>query len=348
MTDGHVGPEQAVLDCLDRALSSRGYHARVEPAALIAAGELVSQFERRANKEIALQIRRLPSVDRRPTYAFFCEDPGYGALALRDRYDYIVLKIGIVPRLIDFCLRMMNTEGLWPKISKHERARMAFAIVFAAECFDIIVRHELAHLVLGHCDFMAGRGNPASMEDSDGVLPAGIDALTAQALEMAADGHSAIWGVQKLPHIRKRVGRLPSDIDQAYGYFHSTPDESMLNYLLAIFFVFRLCDETAWSNERLASRCHPPAPIRFQAASIHLIEYFKSRGDVEAEKQLSRAMQEIWPLGEILFARTVNRNPDPRPMHQTMSEESERHYNLLSDRAGVLPERLFGLQRTAG
>jgi hypothetical protein len=351
-------PEQDVLDCLDYALSSRRRHARIDTADLPVAGVLVMRFEQRAAKEIALHMRRVPLDRRRPTYAFFCENPAYGALAIRDRYDFVVLNIGIVPMIVDFCGRMMATEGLWADIGRVASAseaaavqsgfpddpvRLAFATVIASECFDFLVRHELAHLALGHCEFLAQNGQDSSMEDSDGRVRAGIDSIAAQTLELAADGHAAIWGVEKLPRIRERLGRLPSGIDEAYRSFHLTPNDSMLNYLLAMFFVFRLFDETAWDNASLGNRSHPPAPIRFHTACIHLAEHFKTSGDMEAEGRLLRAMQEVWPVGEIMFAEALGRIPDHLVLRRTMSEESERHYDLLSARARTLPQSLFGL-----
>ena len=93
---------------------------------------------------------------------------------------------------------MMVNPDLWehigsPPNAANDRTRTAFAVLFATECLAFIVRHELAHLVLGHCDFVAPKGEIATIEDTDGRLPAGADAITIQALEVAADGHSAIW-----------------------------------------------------------------------------------------------------------------------------------------------------------
>jgi hypothetical protein len=352
-------PEQEVLDCLDATLSSLSRHARIDTAGPLIAGELVTKFEQRAAKEVALHMRRIPPELRRPTYAFFCENEAYGASAIRDRYDFVVLNIGIVPVIVDFCGRMMAAEELWASVGKTASAsatattlqsgfpddpvRMAFAVVFAGECFDFIVRHELAHLVLGHCEFLAAKGQSASTEDSDGRVRAGVDAIAVQTLELAADGHAAIWGVEKLPRIRERLGRLPSGIDEACRWFHITPNDSMRNYLLAMFFVFRLFDERVWDNATLANLSHPPAPIRFHAACIHLAEHFKTSGNTEAEGQLLRAIQEVWPVGEIMFAEALGRTPDHLVLRRTMSKESEQHYELLSNRARTLPPSLFGL-----
>ncbi|MFZ0423542.1 MAG: hypothetical protein WAL80_11755 [Xanthobacteraceae bacterium] len=324
--------EQDVLDCLDHYLASHNRQARVDTAGAVVARELVLKFEERAKKEVKRQLQYVPAAKRRPVNIFFCEDQSYGAFAVRDRYDYIVLHIGIVPRIVDFFDRMMANNRLWTNVTasaRDDRVRLAFAVVFMSECFDIIVRHELAHLVLGHCEFRAAN--------------VGDDGLTAQALEVAADGHAVNWGVQKLPLIRTILGRRTNLVDQAYRAFHATIDEAMRNYLLAVYFVFRLMDETAWSDNTLKRRPHPPAPIRFHVACLHLQEFFEQAGDTEGQARLAQTLQKIWNFGEFLFAETLERAPDLNAKRQVMEIESEQHFSLVHERARALPQTLFGL-----
>ena len=91
---------------------------------------------------------------------------------------------------------------------------------------------------------------------TDGQLPPEADAITIQALEVAADGHSAIWGAVKLPLFLKVLGRHPHGIDEAHRAFQRTPDEAMRNYLLTMYFVFRLFYETTWNSSALTSHAH--------------------------------------------------------------------------------------------
>ena len=74
----------------------------------------------------------------------------------------------------------------------------------------------------------------------------------------------------------------------------------MVNYLLVIFFLFRLMDETDWNNRTLSNRLHPSAPLRFHATCIHLIEHFKQNGDAQGEAQI-----EAEHNGRILRGRPV-------------------------------------------
>jgi len=162
--------EQDVLDCLDEFLSSNNCHARVDTSGPVALREILIECERRAKQEVAYHLQHVPAEKRRPTYVFFCENETYGAFALRGRYDYIVLHIGTVPALLDFYIRMMAKAELWknigdPASASDDPARLAFATVFVGECLSFLVRHELAHLVLGHCEFVAPKGRPATIEE---------------------------------------------------------------------------------------------------------------------------------------------------------------------------------------
>jgi hypothetical protein len=102
-------------------------------------------------------------------------------------------------------------------------------------------------------------------------------------------------------------------------------------------------DEARWDTRTLAKKVHPPAPIRFHAACLHLIEHCRQNGDAEGAAQVQRTMQEIWEVGETMFAATLGRAPNHDIKQSVLSEESERHYNLISDRAKGLPRHLLGL-----
>ena len=186
--------------------------------------------------------------------------------------------------------------------------------------------HEFAHLLLGHLDRHTQSDPPAN-----------------QALEFAADGHAAIWGIEKNFNMPQMFGRIPHRVDAAYRTFHNTPDGAILDYLLSMFFVFRLMDESSWKNEVLIRRSHPPASMRFHAACIHLDEHFGRTANIVAQNQLKRAMQKVWNMGEALFARAFEREPNFDIERRTMTEECERHWERVSDRAQGLPRTLFGL-----
>lgn len=247
---------------------------------------------------------------------------------MREKYDYIILRFGIALRLTHFCERMMSNPELWPDI-RDRVARNALAVIFMGECFDFVVRHEVAHLVLGHVD-------------PDGIA-VGRDPIVAQTLELVADDHAASWGLEDFAHISGITGSLPVDIGDGYREFHSTPEDAMLNYLLAIYFVFRIRDEAPWDPDTLAHRSHSPASMRFHAACIHLNETLKRNGNSEMQRHFLQARTMVWERGESIFAKVLDREPDLRLEDRTMSDECEKLYERMSEQARILPQHFFGL-----
>ena len=199
------------------------------------------------------------------------------------------------------------------------------------QCFDFIVRHEFAHLALGHLNSDAGRAVNG-------------DLLACQALELAADGHAAILGLEPLCDMPRKLGRPTGAIDEAHRVFHRTPYDAIANYLLAIFFVFHL-GKLGHANP--SRKVHTPAPIRFHATCIHLIEHCQQNADVEGAAQVQSTMQDIWEVGELMFAATLGRAPNHSIKQLVLSEESERHYDLISNRAKALPRHLLGLSNNS-
>ncbi|MGH6846734.1 MAG: hypothetical protein ACREC0_04625 [Methylocella sp.] len=316
--------DQDVIECLDRALAKRKRHRRLDLAEMPnnSLKALAVPCEQRAKKVVALVNSRIPSEKRRQIHIVFCEDERYGAFAICKQYDYIVLNIGIILRLLHFCERMMDNPQLWPDV--RPEAFRGFSVVSTFECFDLIVRHELAHLLLGHL--------AKDAQDAKHIQ------MVSQALEFAADGHSAIWGFEALRK-REKVCCAPRGmVAEGYREFHH---DALANYLCALFFMFRMGDERAPKEGKLANASHPPAPMRFNVASIHLGEHFKRTGDKEAYDQLVRA--DTWERGESTFAKVLDREPETGLKTLTMRKESEEHYNEISNLAPTMPRHWFGL-----
>jgi hypothetical protein len=319
-----------VVNSLAAALSRLRFGARVDTSIMGAPlGPVAAQLERRAERVVRRVMNYIPERKRRHLHIFFCEDEQYGAFALRNKYDYIVLKFGLVLRLTHFCERMMSNPGLWPAV-RDSAARNALAVVFMSECFDLVVRHELAHLVLGHVD-------------PDGIA-ARLDPIVAQTLELVADDHAASWGLENLTRVPEMIGNMPAGIDGGYRAFHSTPEHAMMNYLLAIYFVFRIMDEAPWDPDTLACRSHSPASMRFHAACIHLNETLKRIGNTEMQGQFLRAQKKVWDTGESIFAKVLDREPDLGLEDRTMSDECEKLYERMSAQARILPPHFFCLE----
>jgi hypothetical protein len=290
-------PISDVIDCLDAALSRPRRHPRIDTSTMgIPLGSVAAQLEHRADVVVRRLMGHISQEKRRPPHIFFlCEDERYGAFALPAKYDYIMLNIGLTLRLTYFCECMMSNSDLWPAV-RDGATRNALAVMFMGECFDFVVRHELAHLVLGHVD-------------PDGTA-ARADPIVSQTFELVADDHAACWGMESLARAQEMIDRAPAGIVGGLIEFHSTPEDAMLNYLLAIYFVFRIMDEGPWEPDTLARRSHSPASMRFHAACINMHEHLKRSGNTEMLDRFLRARQQVWPKGESVFAQVLGCEPD--------------------------------------
>jgi len=348
--------DQDVLDCLNKMLSTRGIGARVDTAEMRDSDlkDLAVQFERSAQQVVRQMPLLIPAAKGRLPYVFFLPCDGYSAFAARHpKYDYIVVNLGIVVRITSFFSGMMAIPGLWPEIGTpdvvaveqdgtsledndtrasswlrlpKDSLRQAVAVVFMRECFDFIVRHEYAHLALGHC----------STDKRDPIAE--------QVLELAADAHAASWGIRRLSRIPELLGRWPQDdVVDGFRVFHTTPYDAMRNYLLAMYLAFRISDEPDWTCDTLANRRHLPAPLRFHTACIQLALNFQRAEDTVAYNQLLGSWREAWGLGEFVFSKTLGREPNTTVKQLTMRKESEQHFYRILERSKTLPPDLLRL-----
>ena len=174
--------ERDIIDNLDCVLARHRRHRRIDVAEMPEGPlkALTAPCEQRARRVVSLLNCCVQTNNKQSVYVFFCEDESYGAYTFRDKYTYVVLNIGVILRLSHFCGRMMTHPELWPDIPAHSFEAFAVAVTF--ECFDLIVRHELAHIMLQHLSF--------------GELDKAEFPGISQLLEFFADGHAAGWGYQ--------------------------------------------------------------------------------------------------------------------------------------------------------
>jgi len=316
-----------IIDNLDCVLARHGRHRRIDVAEMPEGPlkALTAPCEQRA-KQVVKLVNCCVQIDyKQSVYIFFCEDESYGAYTFHDKYTYIVLNIGVILRLSHFCDRMMMHPELWPDIPAYSFE--AFAVALTFECFDLIVRHELAHIMLQHLSF-----GGSDIPNSPGI---------SQVLEFFADGHAAWWGYQNLKRVSEVASKRQNRAAGGFLAFNRTRSASLHNYLMSLYFGFRIMDEDIPRFDQMTSATHPPASFRFNVMSIHLGKHFELIGDTEAHDLLVCA--DTWERGENIFAALLDRQPNRELKKWTLSNESERYYNQLSELARTLPPHLSSL-----
>lgn len=361
-----------VDDQLSAVLAKANLSLRLDTSNFEPGGDLVRAFEARMRSLVELLSSRAPSTRKKPVYAYLCEDLRFGAFAAFEKYHYVVVHLGTIPAFFDFFERMMATEKLWPelgdaeceaneppesasKIKAHAAwsklpkrqsrnpVRRALAGVLSADCFDFVVFHELAHIFLGHCEYLKQSSGMSRIDDIDGTVPPKSRYLDLQALEVAADSTAFTWGLNVLSSKPDPDISIGGGVDEALQYWHRSPKDAFFHYLLSVFFVFRLFDENVSSQTELLKRAHPPAPFRFQAVCSSAMEYFEATGDTQNRELLTETLPEVWKVGELLFSKTLDREFDPTGEKFVLSAEAGKHQEMLYEVCNNLPRNLFDL-----
>lgn len=209
----------------------------------------------------------------------------FGAFATKiDSKYYVGINLGTIAVISDFFSRLVlafrfHSDGRVEKVDDHRAQETSgdplgtwseyrlsddllhnqTAGAFSWQALNFIIAHELAHILLGHCDFDE-LSNFAYWSDKS-IIPLKDSevALISQALEMQADAIAVRLVLLNLPDpllyfadpdAKTRPVIEPSlQLRIAYTFF-------------SIFFVFRLFDELHWNQRSLERVSHPPAPMR--------------------------------------------------------------------------------------
>ncbi len=363
---------EEVLNKLTAFLNKTGRGLRVDFTTGFPAAEAYKLFEAIAVQEVAFQTKFVVEEQRKDAHLFFCENERYGALAAKDDFNFIVLNLGTVPTFYSFFLRLMAIQQYWPKIGNVKKeifdvsqmqmitlpawkswaalpsvtpedpTRIAFAIVFATHCSEFIVRHELGHILLNHCEYKRGHKLDAFIDDTQNTETEMQEAEVSQAFELCADNFAAVLGYEKLLHGKKLFGKFPEPVDGAIRAFHASEQDAIEHYLLSLFFAFRLFDQSnyVWTKDFLCSRSHPPAAFRFHSVCIHLQHHLGGYGRTKEVEIVEKTLKHVWEVGEEMFAAALGRQPNLSYKEMILGDVAEQHFERLNECLSKLPQNL--------
>jgi hypothetical protein len=123
--------------------------------------------------------------------------------------------------------------------------------------FDFLILHELGHVRNGHLPLLNTSRQIVELE----APPAEQDiALTYQTLEMDADSHAVVHGINEIMRLAGAKFQGPHGNELAAIF--ASQQTSLSLYLAAVYGLFRLFDRGLWQADRLWSSTHPPAAMR--------------------------------------------------------------------------------------
>jgi hypothetical protein len=154
--------------------------------------------------------------------------------------------------------RKMRGVNPYPPIPK-DPVRQAFSRVVSQFALDFLSIHELAHLSLGHCEYLKGnRRLPLRTARALATTLTEAQSTFLQAMEMGADNAAAGFTMRLL----FRKAALTPEVQS----FFSTIEQKLFVWSFAIAGLFRL-----WKIEQLDIKAarfgdHPPVAMRFAMA----------------------------------------------------------------------------------
>jgi hypothetical protein len=304
----------------------------------------------------------------------FLDSDSFGAWAvpLAGKY-YVAVTGGTLVSIIDYFARVFSvwnvSDGPWavkdPDLSKvsveshpleawrvkpeipNDPVVRIRATILARQTFNFIVDHELAHIALGHCDFVHKTLGRQRVDAAIGVVDE-IAALTSQAFELQADRFAVllslddVFGLPSSERFLARIAmaspvdhqdapayeRYASQIRQALRGLNDTQEQRIFVSLLTFFSMFRLFDQHHWSQQELRRSTHPPSPMRiafaFQAASRFFGEFRP-----EAASAFENVVTRLRTTGELIFAQALARAPNGTAIERALSAEGMQHYERL-------------------
>jgi hypothetical protein len=144
-----------------------------------------------------------------------------------------------------------------PKRVPNDPIRKVASTVLTDIAFDYLVLHELGHIRNGHL-FLNLTANqiievepPSHDQDSS---------LTRQTLEMDADSHAVLRGLNSL--FRRTGAAFTGPYKEALTIIHKTRQLNVSLYLTAIYVLFRIFEQKPWQAEGVWLSTHPPASMR--------------------------------------------------------------------------------------
>jgi hypothetical protein len=313
----------------------------------------------------------------------------FGAWAVPLRHRYVVaVSAGTLASLLDFSGRLFAAwvpgERRWVRKPYPENwepttgplidswRRGAFipgdyetrvrAVTLARRIAAFVLDHELAHIMLGHCDFTYGSLGAYRIDAAISALTS-EEALISQAMELQADRFAAMMSVDPVlgvpdvtpgfNAIRERFRGEPTvmlqleQLKAAFKGLIGSRQSEVFSTLLSQYSMFRLFEDHHWSVSSLETASHPPSPMRFTWAVQGMKFGFRSMGDGPSLGAVRRAEKRIRRSAEQLFASAVGRRANGVSFEAARSPAANLHLGKLLGTSDALMHLLKPLYRVA-
>ena len=328
------------------------------------AGKGYEHIRRVAKTLIGSARQQLPQL---PNIHFgFVSDGNVNAFAFKsdDRY-FIGLTTGTVFMLELVIMRMLSNGQLFPDVGNpgdeaenlpplssylakaeemfkqghisappKSQSRHAYAVFLLDHALRFLVGHEIAHVTLGHVDYMdskTGAGLIAELgwneSDASGVIER-------QCLEAQADTRSVFSTIASLKLTHEALVK-PAWLDSPWN-----ESQLIFDWAFAMNSLFRVFGDVRFDSSQLATNSYPPLPIRRAMATATAYAAVMGSWNSALKDKTLLALRTATKYTEYAFATILGEKVAMEGLADAYSPLGQEHYRRLRDRFPELQERL--------
>lgn len=243
-----------------------------------------------------------------------------------------------LPPLIGYAPKaeQMNIAGLRPKRPK-TKPRLDYAGHLNDQALLFLVGHEIAHITLGHVDYLRSRTGAALVAEMGWNAPDAEWLIERQCLEAQADLRSVFSriGSIRLTFIAGESGNLKA------SWLDSNPSEAHLifDWAFAMNLLFRLFGDVRFNASQLVTSSYPPLPLR-RAMATEIAGPVMERWNPALKEKISHALQTAMKYSEHAFATILGEKISTGGLADAYSTLGKEHRTRLLEYSFELQKRL--------
>ena len=199
---------------------------------------------------------------------------------------------------------------------------------YATHLFDhailFLVGHEIAHITLGHVDYLQSKTGTALIAEMGWKQTDSEGSIERQILEAQADTRSVFSGIAsvQLTHAMPNLEKPPWDSSPL------RPETMIFDWAFAMNSLFRLFGDSRFSSSELATTVHPPLPIR-RAMATGTAYASVMAWDPELKDKALKSLRAAMLYTELAFSVILGIDPSTEGLRDAYTPLGREHYKRL-------------------
>jgi hypothetical protein len=226
---------------------------------------------------------------------------------------------GYVPRAED-----MYRAAVYP-IQPRTRARWSYATHLVQQAILFLVGHEIAHISLGHVDFLASKSGSPFIAEVGWIDTDQEGQIERQTLEWQADLRSLASGMASI-----KLTYESHNLDiPGWAKSPQAPGLLIFHWAFAVNSLFRLLGDGRFNPTNLAGESYPPTPMRRAMLMTEVYGWVMENWKQVPKKAVVAAIRLALQQTEAAFLTILGENATLGGLPEAFSHESRDHHKRL-------------------